>query len=242
MATVFLLTLRQLAGIRRMAIVVLLAAVPIGLAVLLNAFLADEEDFTAEFVDGIVHGMLIGIVLPIVVMTLATASFGNELEDRTLNMLVLKPISRIAIVLPKFLGPIILAAPVLAVATTAVVLIALGDGGVRAVGAASAAVLAGVVTYAAIFTWAGLLSTHALAFALVYVFLWEALLTSILPGVRYLSVRSYTVGIMHGLDETTFAALEQNALTLTTALAGAGVVSAAFFVLTVRRLRRMDVP
>ena len=242
MGTVFLFTLRQLAGVRRFAIVVLLAAVPIGLAVLLKAFLAEEEDFTAEFVDGIVHAMLIGIVLPIVVMTLATASFGNELEDRTLNMLVLKPISRIAIVLPKLAGSIVIAAPVLVVATAAVVLIALGDGGLRAVGAAVAALLAGVVAYAAIFTWAGLLSTHALAFALVYVFLWEALLTSILPGVRYLSIRSYTVGILHGLDDTTFAALGQNALTLTTALVGAGIVTAVFFLLTVRRLRRMDVP
>ena len=242
MGTVFRLTLRQLASRRRLAIVVLLAAVPIGLAVLLKAFLAEEEDFTAEFVDGIVHAMLIGIVLPIVVMTLATASFGNELEDRTLNMLVLKPISRIAIVLPKLAGSIVIAAPVLVVATAAVALIALGDGGLRAVGAASAAVLAGTVTYAAIFTWAGLLSTHALAFALVYVFLWEALLTSILPGVRYLSIRSYTVGILHGLDDTTFAALGQNSLTLTPALVGAGIVTAVFFLLTVRRLRRMDVP
>ena len=242
MGTVFRLTLRQLAGRRRLAIVLLLAAIPVGLTLLLNAFLAEEEEFTAEFVDNMVNAMLLGIILPIIVMTLATAAFGNELEDRTLNMLVLKPVSRVAIVVPKLLGSIVIAAPVLVGTTIAVVLIALGDGGARAAGAASAALLAGVVAYAAIFTWAGLITKNALAFALVYVFLWEAFLTALLPGLRYVSIRSYTVGIMHGLDETTFAALEANALTLPVALAGAGVVTVAFFLLTVRRLRRMDVP
>ena len=242
MGTVFGLTLRQLASRRRLAIVLLLAAIPVGLTVLLNAFLADEEEFTAEFVDNMVNVMLLGIILPIIVMTLATSAFGNELEDRTLNMLVLKPVSRLAIVVPKLAGSIVIAAPVLVASTAAVVLIALGDGGMRAVWAASAALLIGVVSYAAIFTWAGLITKNALGFALVYVFLWEALLTALLPGLRYLSVRSYTVGVMHSLDDTTFAALGENALTLPAALAGAGIVGAVFFVLTVRRLRRMDVP
>ena len=243
MGTVFRLTLRQLASRRRLAIVVLLAAIPVGLTVLLNTFLADEEEFTAEFVDNMVNAMLLGIILPIIVMTLATSAFGNELEDRTLNMLVLKPVSRLAIVAPKLVGSIVIAAPVLVASTAAVVLIALGDGGLRAVGAASAALLVGVVTYAAIFTWAGLISKYALAFALVYVFLWEALLTQFLPGLRFVSIRLYAVGIMHGLDDTTFEVLGgDDTLSLTTALAFAGIVTAAFFVLTVRRLRRMDVP
>ena len=243
MGTVFRLTLRQLASRRRLAIVVLLAAIPVGLTVLLNALLADEEDFTEQFVDNLVNGMLLGIILPIIVMTLATSAFGNELEDRTLNMLVLKPVSRLAIVVPKLVGSIVIAAPVLVASTAAVVLIALGDGGMRAVGAASAALFVGVVTYAAIFTWAGLITKNALAFALVYVFLWEALLTGFLPGLRYVSIRLYTVGVMHRLDETTFEALGGvDALTLIEALAGAGIVTAVFFLLTVRRLRRMDVP
>ena len=242
MATVFRLTLRQLAGRRRLAIVVLLAALPIGLTLVLNGFLADEEDFTEGFVDGIVNGMLIALILPIVVMTLATASFGNEVEDRTLNMLVLKPVSRVSIVLPKLVGSIVVAAPLLVAAAVAVSLIALADGGVRAAVAVGAALLVGVVTYAAIFTWAGLLTTHALGFGLIYVFLWESLVTSFLPGVRYLSVRGYTLGTLYGLDDVTFASIGDGAIELPAALVGAGVVSVAFFLLTVLRLRRMDVP
>ena len=240
MATVFRLTLRQLAGRRRLAIVVLLAAVPIGLAALLNAFLADEEDF--EFVSVIVDGMLVSVVLPLIVLTLATAAFGNEVEDRTLNMLVLKPVSRVSIVLPKLIASMAVAAPLLVAATVAISLIALGDGGVRALVAAAGAVGLGVVVYAAVFTWAGLFTTHALGFGLVYVFLWEVLVSSLLPGVRYLSVRGYTLGTMYGLDEATFRSLGEDAIELPAALVGAGVVAVVFFLLTVRRLKRMDVP
>ena len=242
MRTVFRLTLRQLASRRRLAIIVLLAAVPVGLAVLLNFFLADEEDFTEQFVDTIMGGLMISLILPIVVLTLATAAFGDEVEDRTLNMLVLKPISRLSIVLPKLLGSITVAAPLIVAATVAVSLIALPDGGACAAAAAGAALLLGVLVYAAVFTWAGLLTTHALGFGLVYVFLWEGLASSLLPGVRYLSVRGYTLGTLYGLDDVTFRSIGQDAIELRAALIGAGVVALAFFLLTVWRLKRMDVP
>ena len=141
--------------------------------------------------------------MPIVVMALATSAFGNELEDRTLNVLVLKPISRAAIVLPKLLASILVTAPLMAGAGVAVAVIALGDGGVRAALATGVALGVGAITYAAMFTWAGLLSSKALGFALVYVFLWEATLSSLFDGVRFLSVKGYTMGILYGLDETT---------------------------------------
>ena len=242
MGAVLRLTLRQLGGRRRLAVVFFLAAVPVGLAILLNALLAQEADFTDGFVGGIIDATMIGIVLPIVVMTLGTAAFGNEVEDRTLNMLVLKPISRLSIVLPKLMASAMIAAPLLVGATVVIVLVALSDGGARAVLAAAAALLVGVMTYAAIFTWAGLLSPHALGFALVYVFLWETLVNSFLPGARYASVRGYTVGVLHGLDDTTFASLGENAIDLSWALALAGLTIVVFTLLTVLRLKRMDVP
>ena len=242
MRTVYRLTLRQLASRRRLAIIVLLAAVPVGLAVLLNFFLADEEDFTEQFVNTIMDGLVISLILPIVVLTLATAAFGNEVEDRTLNMLVLKPISRLSIVLPKLLGSITVAAPLIVAAAVAVSLIARPDGGMHAAAASGAALLLGVVVYAAVFTWEGLMTTHALGFGLVYVFLWEGLVTSLLPGVRYLSIRGYTLGTLYGLDEVTFRSIGQDAIELPAALVGAGVVGVAFFLLTLRRLHRMDVP
>ena len=86
------------------------------------------------------------------------------------------------------------------------------------------------------------MTTRALGFALVYVFLWEGLLSSFLGGIRYLSVRGYTLAVMHGIDEEALEALEGQAIEFPAALVGAAAVTVVFLWLTVRRLRRMDVP
>ena len=101
------------------------------------------------------------------------------------------------------------------------------------------AVVIGVVAYASTFTWLGLLTTRALGFGLVYVLLWEALITSFLSGTRYLSIRSYIFGTAYGLNDS-FG--EDLTIALTPALVGAALVTVVFFLLTVRRLSRMDVP
>ncbi len=235
-------SLRQLTGRFRLLLIFLLSALPVVLAVILNAFAPDDQDFNRNFIDSIIDGIIIAGVMPIVVMTLATATFGNELEDRTLNFLVLKPVNRITIVVPKLAASIVIAAPLVVVAGVAITLIAVEGGGAQAAVATAAALLAGVVTYAAVFTWAGLMTSRALGFALVYVFLWEGLLATYLSGVRYLSVRGYTLGILHGLDEKTFGSIGGRAIEFPAAVVGATLVTVAFTLLTVRRLQRMDVP
>ena len=48
---------------------------------------------------------------------------------------------------------------------------------------------------------------RALAVALLYVIIWEGIIGSLIRGVGYLSVRGYTLAIMHGLDSTAFEAV-----------------------------------
>ena len=235
------LTLRQMAGGRRLILVILLAALPVGLAVILRIFASGGGDFSTNFINSIVDAMIISIIMPIAVMALATAAFGNELEDRTLNVLVLKPVSRFTIVLPKLLGSIIVTAPLMAIAGIAVMVIGLDKSDGPAIIATGVGIAAGVITYAAVFTWAGLLSSRALGFALVYVFLWEGLLSSFLSGIRYLSVRGYTLALIHGLDEETFSSICDRVIEFPAAVVGAALVTVLFSYLTVRRLQTMDV-
>ena len=108
--------------------------------------------------------------------------------------------------------------------------------------AAGVALLLGVTAYAAIFTWTGLVTGRALAFALLYVLLWEGIIGSFVDGVGYLSVRGYTLAIMHGLDETAFEAIGDRVIGLPSAVVGAVLVAGVFYWLAVRRLTRMDVP
>lgn len=236
------LSIRQMAGKRRLAIIFILAAIPVGLAILLPLLAGNDPGYSDGFAQTIIDGLFLGVILPIVVMTLATGAFGNELEDRTLNVIVLKPVPRYAIVLPKYLASVIVAGVVLVIAIGLIVGIGLTDGGFTAVLAGVAAVAVGVVTYGAVFTWAGLMTNKALGFALVYVFLWEQLLTRFIRGVRYLSIREYTLAIMNGIDNKTFSVFDNRVLNLPAALIAAGVVTALFLGLTIRRLQRMDVP
>jgi len=207
----------------------------------MSALAGSDSDYAEEFTNVIIDAMIIAVILPIVTMVLATTAFRHELDDSTLGYLILKPIPRSLIVLPKLLASIIVGG--LFVIISSVIATLLGpEGSGQAVFAVGVAVFVGVVTYTTIFTWAGLISSHALGFALIYVFLWEALVSSLLEGVRYLSVRGYVLSIINGIDGESFSMLDERVIELPAAIVGATAVTAIFFWLTVRRLRRMDVP
>jgi ABC-2 type transport system permease protein len=185
--------------------------------------------------------MIIGTILPIITMALATTAFGNEMEDHTLSHLVLKPIARWRIVAAKLLAAIVICAPPLVICSIVATYLGM-QGGFRELAAVTLALFLGVVAYAAVFTWAGLMTTRALGFALVYVLLWEGVLSTFLSGIRYLSIRAYILGILHGVDSNGFDVLSRRVIEFPAALVGVVVVALAFFWLTIRRLQRMDVP
>ena len=242
MRAIFGLSLRQLAGRWRLLLLISLGGLPIVLMtiILLVSDVSREEGIDKEFMDVFFDGLFVGAIMPVVAMALATAAFGNEIEDRTLSYLMLKPLSRTLIALPKFLATVAIGGPLLVVSGVVSTVLASGDA--RAAAAVGAALFAGVVTYAAIFTWAGLVTRSALGFALIYVFVWEGLISTFLSGTRYLSVRGYALAIMHGIDTDSFEVFGERVIEFPAAIGGVVLVTAAFFLLTVYRLRRMDVP
>ena len=241
MGPVFWLSLRQLTGRWRLALIFFLAALPVGLAAIVSLTVSDDESFQEDFIDILLDGMLVAGILPIVTMALSTAAFGNELEDRTLSYLVLNPISRWRIAMPKLLASIAISGPLLIASGVAAALLGF-DGSLQAALAVGVAIIAGVAAYAAIFTWLGLITNRALAFALIYVLLWEGVISSYIHGVDYLSVRGYTLAIMYGINETGFEALGSRVIEFPAGIVGAAAVTVVFLLLLVRRLRRMDVP
>jgi ABC-2 type transport system permease protein len=238
LGAVFTLTVRQLAGSRRLWLVLALVSLPVLAGVLFTV--AEATATPAEFADSITRRLLASAILPLVMLLLATAAFGNEVGDRTLVYLVTKPLARWRIVVPKLAAAIVVGGlPVAVSAFVSVVLIQQGDA--RGAAATGAGLLVGAITYAAIFTWAGLATRHALVIGLVYVFVWEAALAAYLDGIRFLSVRRFTLAIVNGLDERRLSDLDLS-LGAGTAAVGAAIALVGFTALTTRKLRRMDVP
>lgn len=237
MRSVYLLTLRQLSGRWRILIMTVLATLPVLIAVLMLR--SSDAPSVREFETGILSAMLAGSILPLVVLAIAAAAFSNEIEDRTLANLTLAPLPRWQIVVPKLLACITIAAPFIAVCAIATSHIAyLAD--MRATVAVTIAALAGVAMYASAFVWLGLVSGQAIGIGLLYIVLWEGFFTGFVAGARLLSIRYYSIALVHGIDERRFAGA--NHLNLIAAIVLSLLVFGGFLLLSVRRLRRMDVP
>jgi ABC-2 type transport system permease protein len=237
MGTIYRLSLRQLTGRWRLAIMTVLAALPIIIALIMTG------DSTApsvkEFETGVLGAMLSGSIAPLVVLAIAAAAFANEVEDRTLANLTLSPLKRWEIAIPKLLATMTVATPFIAVSAFITSYIAyLGDP--RAVMSVTVAAVVGVALYSAAFVFLGLITTYAIGIGLLYIIVWEGFFSGFVAGVRMLSIRHYAIALMHGLDERRFAFGTHPGLIsviMISTLAFGG-----FAYLSIRRLQRMDVP
>jgi ABC-2 type transport system permease protein len=237
MGAVYLLTLRQLTSRGRLLLLTVLAALPVLVAVL--TLRQQDAPSVREFESTVLSAMLAGSIAPLVVLAIAAAAFGNETEDRTLANLTLSPLPRWEIAAAKLLAAVTVAAPFIAVSAAATGHVAfLGDA--RATVAVAVSAVVGVALYASVFVWLGLVSAQAIGLGLLYIVLWEGFFSGFVAGVRLLSIRHYAIAVMHGLDERRFAAGSH--LGLGAAAAVSALVFAGFLLLSVRRLRRMDVP
>jgi ABC-2 type transport system permease protein len=237
MGSVYRLTLRQLSGRWRLAIMAVLAAMPVLITLLMVG--SRSAASVAEFETGILGAMLAGSITPLVVLAIAGAAFGNEVEDRTLANLTLAPVARWRIALPKLLATITVAGPFIAASALLTAHVAfLGDA--RATAAVTLSAVAGVAMYASVFVWLGLVTSQAVAVGLLYIVIWEGFFSGFVAGVRLLSVRYYSMALMHAMDGRRFAS-EDTPGSIAAVVAVALVVG-GFLVLATRRLRRMDVP
>jgi ABC-2 type transport system permease protein len=237
MGPVYRLTLRQLSGRWRLAIMTVLSSMPVIIAVLMLR--SDDAPSVWEFESAILSAMLAGSIAPLVVLAIAAAAMGNEVEDRTLANLTLSPIPRWKIAVPKLLAVITLAAPFMAVSAFLTSWVAfIGD--VQASIAVTVSAVVGVALYAAAFVWLGLVSTQAIGIGLLYIVLWEGFFSGFVSGVRLLSIRHYAIALMHAMDPRRFAPVEHPNVAV--ALVLVTIVFAGFLLMSVRRLRRMDVP
>jgi ABC-type transport system involved in multi-copper enzyme maturation permease subunit len=235
-SSVYFLTLRQVIGPWRLLIMAVLATLPV-IVTWIGSFFGELPDQLFE--ENVLAGFLAGSILPLVVLAIAAPAFANEVEDRTLANLTLAPIPRWQIALPKLLAAVTLAAPFIGFAAYGSTDIAL-EGDLRASIAVTIASLIGVALYASLFVWMGLVAKHPIGIGLLYIVVWEGFFAGFVQGVRLFSLRHYTTAWVHLLDERRFAWNDNFGSGLTIGVTVA--VLGGFLLLTVRQLRRMDVP
>ena len=237
MNAIYQLTVRQLTGRWRLVVLGVLAAMPVTIAFLMLRL--DRAPSVREFEGAILSAMFAGAIIPLMLLALAGVAFANEMEDRTLANLFLTPVPRWRIALPKLLASLTVAGPFVLVSAALTAHIAyVGD--TTATIAFTTGMLVAIALYASAFTWLGLVTTQAIGFGLLYVVNWEGLFSGFVAGVRLLSLRHYALAVVKGLDPRRFANLVLPDLLIVLALCTA--VVGGFAWLTVRRLRRMDVP
>jgi ABC-2 type transport system permease protein len=195
-STIAGVTLRALLGRRRTLLMVLLAATPVLLGLLVRA---NNEEVTN--VGPTIDGFVVRVVLPLIALVFGTAALGAELDDGTAIHILTKPISRWTIVVAKTLVAGTLTA-VLAVPSTVLGGILLGGTGSANLGVTFAFALANLIgsyLYVAIFLTLSVATSRGLIIGLAYALIWEGVVAGLLPGSQVFSVREYIGGIAQAL-------------------------------------------
>lgn len=234
------LAVRQFLGSRRALWALVLAAIPVLLALLLRSEAGSDTRESLDDFAGMFQVLIVAVLLPIMALVIGTSVFGAEVDDGTITYVLGKPVPRWRIVLTRIVVAALLTAAVLVPSTLAASLIALR--GVDAPGVAMAftvAVAAGSLLYCALFVALSLSTRRALVAGMAYVVIWEGLLSNTFGGSRALSIRQYTLSIADALADA--KEISTSRLDVNTALIMAAVVAALATLHAIRRLRVFEI-
>jgi ABC-2 type transport system permease protein len=236
--TIYSLTLRQLLARRRTLLMLAFALLPVALAVI-SRFTVDGFDRQEWTVD-VLNELVVASLLPLIALVFGTAAHGADVEDGTAFYILAKPIPRMEILVSRLLAALTATAALVALSALACGLIGLwGEPHEGIVAGFVVGVLAGSLAYACLFVLLSVLTTRALIVGLLYVFLWEAIISRIFEGLRVLSVRQYTLGVADGITSVSDFIFEAD-LSFVPAVILTLVVSAACTWYAARRLESFE--
>ena len=237
---IMVLTLRQFGGGKAIRVVGLFALAP---ALFTVIYLINPGDMTGrEWFDELFRTIIVPTILPLATVILATNALGNEIEDRTMVYLILKPIRRSRIILEKY-SAVVQSTWIAMVLGMLVSWVMASQGNViddiDVLAAAVLAVLIGVLTYGALFLALSLIVPRALIAGIMYVLFWETLLGRIIPGARLLSIQHYVQSLYSRMLSDPLMEVN-NALQFPSAMLAVSVLLALSLLFATFRLRAMD--
>ncbi len=188
-------TLRGLLGRRRLLLMILLVALPVAIGLLVR--LGGGRDDAS----GILDALVVRTVLPLVALVLGTAALGSDMDDGTIVYLLIKPIARRWIVLATAVVACGLTAVLVvpAVVLTGLLTSGTGSESLTTTFAFAVAALFGGIAYTTVFLALSTVTSRALVIGLAYTLIWEGVVTDLLTGTRFLSIRQATLGVAAAL-------------------------------------------
>jgi ABC-2 type transport system permease protein len=228
------LTLRATLSRKRALLFALPAIVLIVISALLAAT-AHSPVWPPEFLGTVGFSL----VIPLTALIIGGSVLGGEIEDGSIVHLLATPVSRLSVILSKYLVAVMLTVAFAAIPEYLAGAIAKGPSNSLTIGLFVGA-LAASVMYNALFVMLTAVFSpgRALAFGLLYVLLWEGLLANLVSGVRLLSIGHYALAIANSIAHS--SALKAQ-LTLSTGIILGVIVTILTLMLAVRRLSSFSI-
>lgn len=177
------------------------------------------------------------VAAPVVALVLASAAFGDQVDDRTLVYLWLRPVPRWQLAAGAALASVGTALPIVVIPLTLAAAIGTGGDG-AAIGAAAAASTVAVLGYAGLFLALGLKVRRALIWGLAYILIWEGFVARGVRGAAKLSIQIHSRTVLARLAESE---LPTNPSAKLTAFLVPIVVAVVAIALTARWLKTTEV-
>jgi ABC-2 type transport system permease protein len=229
--TIAWITARGLFGRRRFLLLLPLPVLVVGLAALCRGLDVAPEHWAQP----VLVGLGLAVVLPVIALIVGTGVLGSEIDDGTVVHILTKPLPRSQIILPKL--AVAAGVTALAVALPLYVAGVLADSVRLGLGLAAASAV-GALAYSALFLALSLVTRRPVLLGLVYVLIWEGLLSNIVSGTRVLSIQQYVIALADRIAPTE---LLNGRVSLPVAVIMSAVFAVGFTVLAIDRLRSFSV-
>ena len=188
--TILRLSAQALLGRRRGLVLVLIPAVLLALAVVVQAL---TEDVAVGY--EAVANLGFTLALPLVALLAATAVLGPEVDDGSIVYLLSKPVSRHVIAVSKY---VVAWAATMALGALTGLVLDVSDPR-RAVAWGVGAAVAGTA-YTALFLGLAALTRHAVVVGLLFALLWEGVLGNVLDGIRWVAIGAWGREVATGIS------------------------------------------
>ena len=195
-ATLSAVTFRGLLDRRRTILLLLLAGLPVLVAVLARIGGARLDDGLTDILE-----LVVRTVLPLTALVFGVSALGSEIDDGTAVFILAKPIPRWLVAVAKSFvaGTLAAALSVASTVATGLVIAGADPDGLPVIVAFAVAIAVAAFAYASLFVALSVVTGRALFIGLVYTLVWEGVLAGILPGTRTFSIREATLTLAETL-------------------------------------------